>query len=601
MSALDRVRQAVEHATGHPAHNGAARCPAHPDSNPSLSINEGRDGRVVLHCHAGCTVGDIVAAVGLTEADLFEPDAWETTQKRRIVETYDYLNASGDLTYQVVRFDPKDFRQRRPDGHDGWIWNMAGVERVLYRLPEVLDAIARDETICIVEGEKDVHALKRAGYVATTNPGGAGKWDPGYVDYLDGATVAIIADNDKAGIAHARQINAQVAEHPRIATMGVYVPAEGHKDIAQHLGAGLGLDDLQPLTEDTEAPEDDPEALERAETANIFLSGLVAGEDILELPEPEPMVGTWLDRGMLAQLVGAYGSGKTFVALELALSVASGKSWFGQQIHHQGQVLYIAAEGGYTMPDRVRGWAEASGRQIPEDLLLYPYRFDITDNGSTMGGLWRPLRVVIEDGAISPSLIVLDTRSRLTVGDENSSETASRLLAAIDQIRELIPEVSIMVIHHPGHSVTGRGRGHSSFEDNLDVVWSIEGRLRDGPVQLIDQKQKARAQNEQPFWLKLETIDESYPRLVLTSEPDDDGDGPMLRTDITNKIALHPGLTMKDLWRSGSPFKVAGRTRVETAVIHMVNTGELVCQYVQGPNGERSADRLFLPGNTVSP
>ena len=89
-----------------------ACCPAHEDSNPSLSIKE-VDGKVLVRCHAGCSqvaVIDALKARGLWEA------APERTWAKRIVATYDYTDASGELLFQVLRFDPKDFRQRRPDG-----------------------------------------------------------------------------------------------------------------------------------------------------------------------------------------------------------------------------------------------------------------------------------------------------------------------------------------------------------------------------------------------------------------------------------------------------------------------------------------------------
>ena len=77
---------------------------------------------------------------------------------KRIVVTYDYTNANRDLLFQVVRYEPKDFCQRRPDGKGGWIWKMAGVQLVPYRLPEVIGAIKQKHTIFIAEGEKGVQS-----------------------------------------------------------------------------------------------------------------------------------------------------------------------------------------------------------------------------------------------------------------------------------------------------------------------------------------------------------------------------------------------------------------------------------------------------------
>ena len=100
----------------------------------------------------------------------------------RIVEIYDYCDENGTLLFQVVRLEPKNFRQRRPDGRGGWIWNLRDVRRIPYRLPELLKAVAAGETIYIPEGEKDVDNLRALEVVATTNPGGIKKWRDDYLE-----------------------------------------------------------------------------------------------------------------------------------------------------------------------------------------------------------------------------------------------------------------------------------------------------------------------------------------------------------------------------------------------------------------------------------
>ena len=121
--------------------------------------------------------------------------------KRRIAATYDYLDEKGKLLFQVVRYDPKDFRQRRPDGHGGWIWSVKTVRTVPYHLPEMLEA--GDRTIFVCEGEKAVEALRGLGLLATCGPGGAGKWRDKWATYFAGSDVAILPDNDEAGRKHA--------------------------------------------------------------------------------------------------------------------------------------------------------------------------------------------------------------------------------------------------------------------------------------------------------------------------------------------------------------------------------------------------------------
>lgn len=122
-----------------------------------------------------------------------------------IVATYDYHDEKGNLLFQVVRYQPKDFKQRRPDGKGGWLWNMNGVRKVLYHLPELL-ALPVDSTVFIAEGEKDVDAIRSLGLAATCNSGGAGKFTEDLRAPLKGRNVVVIADKDEVGRAHAQQV-----------------------------------------------------------------------------------------------------------------------------------------------------------------------------------------------------------------------------------------------------------------------------------------------------------------------------------------------------------------------------------------------------------
>jgi len=222
------------------------------DIHPSLSITEGADGSILLHCHAGCSPEQIVAAIGLTMSDLFpKPSA---THERKIAATYQYQDAEGKLLFEVVRFEPKSFAQRRPDGKGGWIRNLDGVPRVLYRLPEVIEAIKRGERIFIVEGEKDVESLRALGLTATTNPHGAGKWRPEYSETLRGARVVIVPDRDEPGRKHAETVARSL--HGVAASVKLLeLPGHG-KDVTEWLAAGYTREDLEALVEQT--PEWEP-------------------------------------------------------------------------------------------------------------------------------------------------------------------------------------------------------------------------------------------------------------------------------------------------------------------------------------------------------
>jgi len=172
-----------------------ARCPAHDDQHTSLSVSLGDDRRVLIHCHAGCTTEAICKALGLSLSDLFAPDS-NSNGRARLVVAYDYRHANEALLYQVDRFEPKAFGQRRPDGKGGWIWKLGTTPRILYRLRELI-AAPQDAWVYVVEGEKDVNNLAQRGAFATTCPQGAGKWAKLSDDSaLEGRRVGIIADKD---------------------------------------------------------------------------------------------------------------------------------------------------------------------------------------------------------------------------------------------------------------------------------------------------------------------------------------------------------------------------------------------------------------------
>jgi DNA primase len=204
-----------------------AKCPAHDDRNPSLSIRE-VDGKVLLHCHAGCSQFDVIEALGAR--GWWEPKP--EREPRTIVATYDYTDKTGALLYQVVRYEPKAFLQRRPDGAGGWNWRK-GDRQVLYRLPEVLEAAI----VFVVEGEKDVETLRDQGFVATTNAGGAkAHWAPQYTEALRGREVILIPDNDPAG--RKRVLNIARALLGKVARLVVLELEGGSKDVTDWFDQG---------------------------------------------------------------------------------------------------------------------------------------------------------------------------------------------------------------------------------------------------------------------------------------------------------------------------------------------------------------------------
>jgi len=188
-------------------------CPArrHKDYHRPVTIDTEKK---VWHCN-DCKIGGSVIDWVMAERNISAAEAMHILGGGRngevMVATYDYTDANGKLLYQVCRFEPKDFRQRRPDGHGGWIWNTQGVQRVLYNLPTVLGA----QCVVVVEGEKDCDRLTALGFTATTNVCGAGKWRDDYSETLGGKDVIVVRDNDEPGQKHVAQVIASLTGKAR--------------------------------------------------------------------------------------------------------------------------------------------------------------------------------------------------------------------------------------------------------------------------------------------------------------------------------------------------------------------------------------------------
>ncbi len=254
---LSKLPDAKETATG----QWSAHCPAHDDRHPSLSVSEGEDGRALVYCHAGCSHVEICEAVDLNVLDLMPtgdmlptPGQPKANGKPRIAATYDYRDEDGKLLFQVVRHEPKDFRQRRPKPGGGWERKVNGVRKVPYRLPELLAAPAAP--VFIVEGEKDADTLADVGVLATCNAGGAGKWTAEHAGFLKGRRVAVVPDNDEPGRSHAQQVAQSldgIAESVRI----VELPGLPNKgDVSDWIAAGGTKEELEQLAD--AAPEWQP-------------------------------------------------------------------------------------------------------------------------------------------------------------------------------------------------------------------------------------------------------------------------------------------------------------------------------------------------------
>lgn len=364
----------------------------------------------------------------------------------RVVAGYEYRDERGALAYVVERREPKAFRQRRPDGRGGWIWNLDGVRRLLYRLPELIAEMKErpsgKRVVYVPEGEKDVDALRRLGLSATTNAGGAGKWRDEHTKQLRAAgveRVVILPDNDRAGEAHAvagaRSCAVAGLSVRKIRLPGLPPIQDKHgEDVSDWLNAGHTGEELAEVVR--AAPTLDTATIEGPPTASgldFTPLGALLGE---KEEECIWLVDRRLPSAGLSLLAGKPKAGKSTLARCLALAVAHGEPWLGFQTT-RGAVLYLALE---EKRGEVRRHFEAMGASTDDPVF-------VLCASAPADGLAR-LRVEAEHRR--PALIIVDPLFRLVrVPDGNDYAV---MTTALEPLMRLAWETGahVLAVHHLG-------------------------------------------------------------------------------------------------------------------------------------------------------
>lgn len=441
-----------------------ALCPAHPDREPSLSITIGKDQRAVMKCHRGCEVAAIVVALGITMGDLFV-DRPETTNgkahgvetRKRLVKSYDYTDADGRLLFQACRFEPKTFRQRRPTENGEWAYNLDGMAPVLYRLPELIEAVAAEKRVFVVEGEKDADALVAEGMIATTSPMGAGKWRDEYGDVLAGADVVVLPDNDDIGRSHAADVARSCVA--RGATVRIVqlpdVPAKG--DVSDWLAAGGDFDDLEDLISKTPRFSADPN--QQARRTRWPLAELLERHDIMQPPPPVVPYLAWASRSTL--LAAREKSGKSTLTGYMAACVSRG-SHFLEEPTQRGRVLIIGLE--EYLGDTARRLAEFDAD---------PQGVELVDAFIRPPGE-RIVEIVEHITAVRPVLVILDSLMAYAIGGITDANNATQMQAVVDSLTQLCHQtgVALVIIHHAKKS-DGRYRDSSAIGGAVDIIAEV--------------------------------------------------------------------------------------------------------------------------------
>jgi hypothetical protein len=214
----------------------------------------------------------------------------------------------------------------------------------------------------------------------------------------------------------------------------------------------------------------DPILISKAEAVPALFEHIIPRCGLDDLPDPEPLIDNVLDQGTTALLYGMWGSGKSFIALDWALSVATGRAWQGRNTKERS-VLYVAAEGAFGYKARVNAWEQGWHTEVKEGGNIFeilPKPVNLTDRVDVY-----ELAALIRWGGYG--LVVIDTLARCMVGaDENSAKDCGVVVDVLTQLRECTPDGRgvILGVHHTGKD--GKTfRGSSVFEAGADTVYSV--------------------------------------------------------------------------------------------------------------------------------
>lgn len=430
-----------------------------------------------------------------------------------VVAEYPYYDNDGGLLYSVVRLEPKTFRQRRPaPGHLGaWVWGLdAGTyvkhdrhadfyastpERTpekgwnvrlkmdealthgLFNFPEVMEEMRQPEDerrmVVLAEGEKDCQTLGEWGILATTNSGGAKHWQPHLAAYLQGADVVITLDNDKPGRERGEMIARSlhgIAKRVRVLDWKIHwadIPekgdvtdwrdhAEGTKEKLYAIVEKLATWSPEPYKSDFGAVTWS-ELGTRTKAYDYLIQGILPARD-------------------RAMMYGEPGSGKSFVATDMSLSIARGIPYEGRRVQQAG-VIFCAFEGGRGFPNRVEGYRQWHGLEVTDGIpfVMLTRSADLFGDEETM----KKIQIEIEHWAkiflemgIPLGLVVFDTVSASGgTMDENHGSDVAKYLANGKIIADSF-NCTILYVHHvPKNGTTPRGS--TKFTGDLETTFMV--------------------------------------------------------------------------------------------------------------------------------
>jgi len=531
---VDRVLSRLDSVT----QNGSgwtARCPAHDDKKPSLSVDVSESGKILVNCHAGCKCKDVVGAIGLSERDLFPSENGARKKPRPAFPSFEaavgymktpasgkwtYRNAGGSEAFHVVRFElspdsgNKDFRPYYQTA-EGWVSGYPSDPRPLYGLPTLKNA----HRVYVTEGEKSAEAGRTLGLVTTTSAGGSSAakhtdWSP-----LAGKDVVILPDNDQAGEKYAADVKRLLGElqpAPLVRVVNLDVPEKG--DLVEWLEA-----------RDAKPTEDIAEELEELvnktplEQLTFFRATQKLGDLHSEIPSAA-IEGLLYERTFTI-MGGDPKSGKSMLSLQLALGVVTGKPVLGFEIAKRGPAVLLQAdmgEGyfGHVVKQLARGMGIDLNAELPHPI------HHVCRTGIDLQDAKIRSVLLAEISKLKPAIVVLDPLRDIHSGNENASEELKNPLDFCLELRNQLGTLVILIDHvvkpsaksvsrPAGYALRGSGSKFGRADSVLVVrdvggKSEVSGQHRYGPA-------------PEMFWFRIADEDETGGglHLVLDDPPDE--------------------------------------------------------------------------------
>jgi hypothetical protein len=464
------------------------------------------DGNPLFKCHGGCdqhTVFSTIKDMGLLPALPDRPDYLDSIKPMKpipLISTpvleheWHYTDEDGISLFIKQRFKTFDSKGKTyktlrvmPDGTR--VGKLGDCRIVPYKLPDLQQATAAGRVVYITEGEKAADALGSLGVVATTSHAGAGGWNDELNQYFKDANVVIVPDNDLVGWNYAQKVAEALiptAKSVRVLDLNLSHPKEdAYEWVNRYDGSRTLLAQIAKACPIVKSSEEVwtpqrlslyvPETLQESEQSSQPSRFLVESWDSIKDEPVEWLIESIIPKRAFVALYAPPASFKSFIALDIAEAVATGREWMGYRVPKKGAVLYIAGEGHGGMGARVKACKIQNNSPDGANLYVIRAQINIRSSQEDFDALVAAINELIAQIDEPLELIILDTLMRMSGGgfNENSSEDMGGFITQAGKI-QAIYLCAMLLIHHSGKDITKGLRGHSSLLGAVDTELEIQ-------------------------------------------------------------------------------------------------------------------------------